>query len=86
MNPQLHVIEVEDLRYKIHFVEKMQWNINTDFQKVFDLILKVAIEGNSSAQPSERSGAGKGVESHQACFSRAVKEFEDRVHVWHDQP
>jgi hypothetical protein len=28
------------------FVKHMEWNMNTDFQKVFDLILEVAVNGN----------------------------------------
>nr|XP_043627964.1 uncharacterized protein LOC122599502 [Erigeron canadensis] len=41
-NPELHMVEGDDLSSKIKFVENMQWDMNTDFQKVFDLILEVA--------------------------------------------
>ncbi|KAG7583285.1 Uncharacterized conserved protein UCP015417 vWA [Arabidopsis suecica] len=44
-NPELHLVEGDDLRSKTIFVKRMQWDMNTDFQKVFDLILKVAVEG-----------------------------------------
>lgn len=35
----------EDLRSRVGFVRNMEWGMNTDFQKVFDLILKVAVDG-----------------------------------------
>ncbi|KAL8254273.1 hypothetical protein R6Q59_032494 [Mikania micrantha] len=41
-NPNLNLIQGDDLRSKIQFVRKMEWGMNTDFQKVFDLILEVA--------------------------------------------
>ncbi|KAJ4957741.1 hypothetical protein NE237_024852 [Protea cynaroides] len=44
-NPQLHMIEGNDLRSKTKFMREMDWGNNTDFQKVFDHILRVAIEG-----------------------------------------
>ncbi|CAN7092203.1 unnamed protein product [Brassica rapa subsp. narinosa] len=43
--PELHLVEGDDLRSKTQFVRDMDWGANTDFQKVFDLILKVAVEG-----------------------------------------
>src|ERR1044072_5239671 len=45
-NPQLHLIKGDDLRSKSEFVRNMEWGGNTDFQKVFDLILEVAVNGN----------------------------------------
>lgn len=45
-NPQLHVIKGDNLESKIHFVRSMDWGQNTNFQKVFDLILQVAANGN----------------------------------------
>ncbi|KAF8390717.1 hypothetical protein HHK36_025244 [Tetracentron sinense] len=47
-NPQLHKIEGDDLRSKTQFMRQMDWGMNTDFRKVFDLILTVAINGNLS--------------------------------------
>ncbi|XP_023642463.1 uncharacterized protein LOC17893112 isoform X2 [Capsella rubella] len=44
-NPQLHLVEGDYLRSKAAFVRRMQWDMNTDFQKVFDLILEVAVKG-----------------------------------------
>ncbi|KAH0724653.1 hypothetical protein KY290_000460 [Solanum tuberosum] len=45
-NPTLQIVEGESLISKVEFVRKMEWGMNTDFQKVFDLILKVAVEGS----------------------------------------
>ncbi|PON51904.1 von Willebrand factor, type A [Parasponia andersonii] len=45
-NPELHIIPGNDLQSKIEFVRDMEWGMNTDFQKVFDLILQVAVNGN----------------------------------------
>ncbi|XP_010468469.1 PREDICTED: uncharacterized protein LOC104748547 [Camelina sativa] len=44
-NPELHLVTGDDLRSKNRFVSNMQWDMNTDFQKVFDLILEVAVKG-----------------------------------------
>ncbi|KAK9006282.1 hypothetical protein V6N11_035326 [Hibiscus sabdariffa] len=43
--PELQSVEGETLKEKTEFVREMNWDMNTDFQKVFDLILKVAEEG-----------------------------------------
>ncbi|KAG2722088.1 hypothetical protein I3760_02G113600 [Carya illinoinensis] len=44
-NPQLHLIEGFTLLEKTEFVRHMDWGANTDFQKVFDQILQVAVDG-----------------------------------------
>ncbi|CAN6562053.1 unnamed protein product [Malus baccata var. baccata] len=44
--PQLHLIQGDDLRSKCGFVRNMDWGMNTNFQKVFDLLLEVAVNGN----------------------------------------
>ncbi|KAL3845515.1 hypothetical protein ACJIZ3_002918 [Penstemon smallii] len=44
-NPELQKVEGETLMAKKEFVERMEWGMNTDFQKVFDLILNVAVNG-----------------------------------------
>ncbi|KAK0573761.1 hypothetical protein LWI29_013154 [Acer saccharum] len=44
--PELQNMEGDDLNSKTKFVENMNWDMNTDFQKVFDRILEVAVEGN----------------------------------------
>ncbi|XVF02735.1 hypothetical protein REPUB_Repub04eG0199600 [Reevesia pubescens] len=45
-DPQLQIIEGDDLRSKIACIEEMDWMMNTDFQKVFDRILEVAKQQN----------------------------------------
>ncbi|KAM7277640.1 hypothetical protein ACFE04_004774 [Oxalis oulophora] len=45
-NPILNMICGTTQRKKTKFVENMEWGYNTDFQKVFNLILKVAVDGN----------------------------------------
>ncbi|CDY22349.1 BnaA06g36710D [Brassica napus] len=45
-NPQLHLVTGSSLREKTEFVRDMDWGMNTDFQKVFDRILEVAVENN----------------------------------------
>ncbi|KAI3860560.1 hypothetical protein MKX03_013363, partial [Papaver bracteatum] len=45
-NPQLHKIGDDTLRSKAEFIKRMEWGCATNFQKVFDQILQVAVEGN----------------------------------------
>ncbi|KAE8688409.1 putative Leucine-rich repeat receptor-like protein kinase family protein [Hibiscus syriacus] len=49
-NPELHLIKGDTLKAKIEFVRNMEWGGNTDFQKVFDQILAVAVEGKLSEE------------------------------------
>uniref|UniRef100_A0A0D9WSQ3 TROVE domain-containing protein n=1 Tax=Leersia perrieri TaxID=77586 RepID=A0A0D9WSQ3_9ORYZ len=44
--PQLHRIEGETLYEKTRFIREMDWQMNTDFQAVFDKLLHVAVSGN----------------------------------------
>ncbi|KAH7835204.1 hypothetical protein Vadar_023817 [Vaccinium darrowii] len=44
-NPTLEMVLGDNLRSKTAFVRRMQMGMNTDFQKVFDLILEVAVNG-----------------------------------------
>ncbi|GMI63947.1 hypothetical protein like AT5G13210 [Hibiscus trionum] len=44
-SPQLQSVKGETLMEKTKFVRDMEWGMNTDFQKVFDLMLNVAAEG-----------------------------------------
>lgn len=48
-NPKLHIIKGDSLKSKTSFVRSMEWGMNTDFQKVFDLILQVATTGGLKA-------------------------------------
>ncbi|KAF8658579.1 hypothetical protein HU200_059040 [Digitaria exilis] len=43
--PELHLIRGETLMEKTDFIRRMQWNLNTDFQAVFDKLFGVAVEG-----------------------------------------
>ncbi|KAI3958103.1 hypothetical protein MKW98_020745 [Papaver atlanticum] len=45
-DPQLHEIKGDDLKSKTEFIKRMKWGMPTDFQKVFDRILKEAVDGN----------------------------------------
>lgn len=49
-NPRLQKIRGKTLRSKINSIELMNWDMNTDFQKVFDKILKVARQGKLSEE------------------------------------
>ncbi|KAL2903629.1 hypothetical protein RDABS01_002339 [Bienertia sinuspersici] len=44
MTPHLQVIKGEDLHAKVNCIGNMNWNMNNDFQRVFDRILEVAVE------------------------------------------
>ncbi|XP_026379057.1 uncharacterized protein LOC113273615 [Papaver somniferum] len=44
-DPQFHTIEGDNLRSKTEFIKGMDWGYSTDFQKVFDQILQVAVDG-----------------------------------------
>lgn len=50
MNPQLHLMEGFTLLEKTGFVRGMDWGRNTDFQKVFDQILEVAVDGKLTGE------------------------------------
>ncbi|KFK25557.1 hypothetical protein AALP_AA8G130300 [Arabis alpina] len=89
-NPALHLVEGDDLRSKTEFVSYMDWGYKTDFQKVFDLILKVAVD--SKLKPEEmikrvfvfsdmefdeasgRNGTGPGWETDYEAIVRKYKE------------
>ncbi|KAK1395154.1 GPI inositol-deacylase PGAP1-like protein [Heracleum sosnowskyi] len=49
-NPELHIVSGNSLREKCEFIKEMQWNVNTDFQKVFDKILQVAVDAKLSQE------------------------------------
>ncbi|KAL3599377.1 hypothetical protein D5086_007295 [Populus alba] len=42
-NPMLQMVEGDSLLQKTKFVRSIEWGMNTNFQKVFDLILQVAV-------------------------------------------
>ncbi|KAJ4758143.1 plant/protein [Rhynchospora pubera] len=50
-DPELHLIRGDTIKEKMNFVERMDWGMNTDFQKVFDKMLEVAV--NSRLPPEK---------------------------------
>ncbi|WCJ26792.1 hypothetical protein M5689_008584 [Euphorbia peplus] len=44
-NPTLQIVKGDTLLEKINSIERMHWDMNTDFQKVFDVMLEVAVNG-----------------------------------------
>ncbi|XP_070042271.1 uncharacterized protein [Nicotiana tomentosiformis] len=47
-DPEMQKVEGDTLKEKTEFVRCMDWGMNTDFQKVFDRILEVAVQGKLS--------------------------------------
>ncbi|KAF7151646.1 hypothetical protein RHSIM_Rhsim02G0036400 [Rhododendron simsii] len=47
-NPQLHKIKGDSIQSKTEFIRDTDWGMSTDFQKVFDRILEVAVKGKLS--------------------------------------
>ncbi|XP_049388412.1 uncharacterized protein LOC125852759 [Solanum stenotomum] len=47
-SPELQKVEGDTLKEKTEFVRNMNWGMNTNFQKVFDTILEVTVQGNLS--------------------------------------
>uniref|UniRef100_A0A0E0M2Z4 TROVE domain-containing protein n=1 Tax=Oryza punctata TaxID=4537 RepID=A0A0E0M2Z4_ORYPU len=43
--PQIHMIKGNTLAEKLRFVQRMDWCMNTNFQAVFDQILRTAVDG-----------------------------------------
>ncbi|XP_010934578.1 uncharacterized protein [Elaeis guineensis] len=48
--PEMHRIRGDSLKEKTEFIRTMNWGMNTDFQKVFDKMLAVAVEGGLPAE------------------------------------
>ncbi|KAI3951372.1 hypothetical protein MKW92_048260 [Papaver armeniacum] len=71
-NPQLHTIEGDDLISKTQFIRRMDWGMSTDFQRVFDQILEVAVTGNlKEDQMIKRLFVFSDMEFNAACYSQA---------------
>nr|GEX90574.1 hypothetical protein [Tanacetum cinerariifolium] len=47
-SPQLHLVEGRDLKSKTEFIKRMDWGGNTNFQRVFDRMLEVAVRNKLS--------------------------------------
>ncbi|EOA32500.1 hypothetical protein CARUB_v10015781mg [Capsella rubella] len=78
-NPELHLVEGDDLRSKTEFVRNMQWDMNTDFQKVFDLILEVAVQGKlKPEQMIKRVFVFSDMEFDEASTSTSTSSYNNR--------
>ena len=78
-DPELQVVEGDDLRAKTRFVRRMKWGMNTDFQKVFDLILKVAVDGKLKPEEMiKRVFVFSDMEFDQAASSSSVSCYGTR--------
>ncbi|OMO53838.1 hypothetical protein CCACVL1_28308 [Corchorus capsularis] len=76
-NPELHLIEGDTLKAKTEFVRRMDWGGNTDFQKVFDQILSVAVEGKlSEDQLIKRIFVFSDMEFDEANASRSMYGYD----------
>lgn len=49
-DPEMHRIGGDSLKEKTQFIRMMDWGMNTNFQKVFDKMLAVAVEGGLPAE------------------------------------
>ncbi|KAL3687731.1 hypothetical protein R1sor_014040 [Riccia sorocarpa] len=49
-SPQIHAVKGSTLKERYTSVQNMDWGMNTDFQKVFDLILQMAKKNNLSQE------------------------------------
>ncbi|KAL6599165.1 hypothetical protein ACP70R_046029 [Stipagrostis hirtigluma subsp. patula] len=54
-NPQIHMIRGKDLREKLSFIENMHWGCNTNFQAVFDRILRTAVDSRLAPEKMIRT-------------------------------
>ncbi|KAI3862571.1 hypothetical protein MKX03_037675 [Papaver bracteatum] len=80
--PQLHKIEGDDLRSKTTSIKRMAWGESTDFQKVFDLILKVAVEGKlKEDQMIKRLFVFSDMEFNESRLDSAANEWETDYEV-----
>lgn len=71
-DPELHVIKGDSLMEKTNFIKQMEWGMNTDFQKVFDRILEIAVEGKlREEQMIKRLFVFSDMEFDQASASRS---------------
>uniref|UniRef100_A0ACD5VQP3 Uncharacterized protein n=1 Tax=Avena sativa TaxID=4498 RepID=A0ACD5VQP3_AVESA len=53
--PEIHLIKGMTLREKMAFVREMQWDMNTNFQAVFDQILQTAVEARLAPEKMIRT-------------------------------
>ncbi|GER26083.1 hypothetical protein STAS_01710 [Striga asiatica] len=85
-NPELQTVRGESLKEKTEFVREMEWGCNTDFQKVFDVLLRVAVDGKlKPGQMIKRVFVFSDMEFDQASrrpwemdFEVIVRKFEEK--------
>ncbi|XBI40003.1 hypothetical protein VPH35_124668 [Triticum aestivum] len=53
--PELQLINGKTLREKMRFVQRMEWDMNTNFQAVFDQILRTAVEARLAPEKMIRT-------------------------------
>ncbi|KAI4979306.1 hypothetical protein ZWY2020_016059 [Hordeum vulgare] len=53
--PEIHLIKGKTLRKKMDFVRHMQWNLSTNFQAVFDKILRTAVNARLAPEKMIRT-------------------------------
>ncbi|VAI90650.1 unnamed protein product [Triticum turgidum subsp. durum] len=53
--PELQLINGNTLREKMRFVQRMDWDMNTNFQAVFDQILRTAVEARLAPEKMIRT-------------------------------
>ncbi|KAM7487083.1 hypothetical protein LguiB_024567 [Lonicera macranthoides] len=76
-NPKLQMVQGQDLKSKTAFVRRMEWGMNTNFQKVFDLILQVAVSGNlKEEQMIKRLFVFSDMEFDQASTNRWETDYQ----------
>ncbi|KAI3891773.1 hypothetical protein MKX03_020911 [Papaver bracteatum] len=82
-NPQLHEIKGDDLISKTQFIKRMEWGMSTDFQKVFDRILDVAVAGNlKEDQMIKRLFVFSDMEFNEASYSRHRQPGKHAAKAW----
>ncbi|KAF6991303.1 hypothetical protein CFC21_008404 [Triticum aestivum] len=54
-NPEIHLIKGKTLRQKMDFVRRMHWGGSTNFQGVFDQILRTAVEASLAPEKMIRT-------------------------------
>ncbi|KAL3501041.1 hypothetical protein ACH5RR_035490 [Cinchona calisaya] len=76
-HPQLQLIEGDGLLAKVDCLQRMYWEMNTNFQRVFDKILEVAKAGNlSEDQMIKRLFVFSDMEFDQASLSPWETDYE----------
>ncbi|OEL16184.1 hypothetical protein BAE44_0022796 [Dichanthelium oligosanthes] len=53
--PEIHMVKGKTLQDKLSFVRRMDWGMNTDFQAVFDRILRTAVDARLAQEKMIRT-------------------------------